>query len=100
MTSQEKAVSPATLPFLPIQRLCSKLAKQVPMPQATELGLGYILRPLTSCQIISPGPPFELATTGLPALQASSMTMPKGSLRLGTQTTSQALNRSTSLQPF
>ena len=56
-----------------------------------EFGSAWTFRPVTSCQTNSLGPPFCVETTGLPALQASSSTMPKGSLRLGTQTTSQAL---------
>ena len=45
------------------------------------------------------GPPLEVATTGLPEAQASSTTMPKGSLREGRHTQSALLNSSTSGLP-
>ena len=38
--SQEKADSTATLPFRPIQRAHSKFVKSVPIPQATDSGVG------------------------------------------------------------
>src|SRR5262245_45517315 len=93
MLSHENAVSTAILPLRPIQRAHSKFVNNVPNPQAMDSGDAYTRSPLTSCQTNSAGPPLIVETTGLPALQASSNTIPKGSLRLGTHTTSQALYR-------
>src|SRR5262245_39150075 len=91
--SHEKAVSTATRPFRPIQRAHSKLRKSVPKPQAMESGVAWTFNPFTSCQTNSAGPPFTVETTGFPAHHASSNTIPKGSFRLGTHTTSHALYR-------
>lgn len=43
MVSHEKADSAAWRPFLPIHRACSKFPNMVPMPHATESGLGQTL---------------------------------------------------------
>lgn len=48
----------------------------------------------------SRGPPLLVATTGLPALQASKTTMPKGSLREGTTTASHDLNNPLNSKPL
>src|SRR5213593_2010332 len=93
MLSQENAVSTAILPLCPIQRAHSKLVNSVPKPHAIDSGWAHTRSPFTSCHTSSDGPPLIVETTGLPALQASSNTIPKGSFRLGTQTASQALYR-------
>src|SRR5659263_15338 len=72
IVSHENTVSTAWRPLRPIQRACSKLVNSVPMPQATDSGVGHILYPVTSCHTISDGPPIDVATTGFPAAQASS----------------------------
>src|SRR6266516_1438542 len=99
MPSQEKVLSTPILPLRPIHLPHSKFVNSVPRPQAIESGFGCTFSPLTSCQTISSGPPLTVETTGLPELQASSNTIPNGSFRLGTQTTSQALYSLTS-DPF
>src|SRR5438876_4530269 len=94
MLSHVNVVSTAMRPLRPIHRAHSQLVNNVPNPQPTDSTAGWIFRPLTLCQTNSPGTPWLVATTGLRAAQPSSTTMPNGSLRLGTQTASQALNSS------
>ena len=59
-----------------------------------EDGSWLTLTPVLKFSIISDGPPTSQATTGLPQAHASRVIIPKGSLRDGTHTRSQALKRS------
>mmetsp|Transcript_4925 Transcript_4925/g.14827 ORF Transcript_4925/g.14827 Transcript_4925/m.14827 type:complete len:234 (+) Transcript_4925:952-1653(+) len=93
--SHENSLNAFFLPCAPIHRAWSKFANMLPMPHAMPVASASTTNPSLSCETNSLGPPCLLTTTGFDAAHASSVTIPNGSLRLGMQTTSQALNRST-----
>mmetsp|Transcript_13633 Transcript_13633/g.30993 ORF Transcript_13633/g.30993 Transcript_13633/m.30993 type:complete len:200 (+) Transcript_13633:855-1454(+) len=92
MCDQLNSPKAFTFACLPIQAACWKFMQICLQPHAMLPGLGSTRKPSLSAFTKSRGPPQVVATTGFPAAQASSTTMPKGSFLLGTITASQVLN--------